>query len=204
MPIAGPGPDRAVGALRRLVRAVGHRCRRASASSAPTTSRSSSTSSSASSAFSRCCSLNDVVEREDLPPGEYYALTLFAISGMMLMAAADGPARHLPRARGALAVGLRAHGAPPREPGRRGGGVQVLPARRVLERVLPLRHRVRVRHRRAPRGSTPWRRAIASGPSTHARAADGRPARRRLRVQGVRRAVPHVDARRLRGRARRL
>ena len=31
---------------------------------------------------------NDVVEREDLPPGEYYALTLFAISGMMLMAAA--------------------------------------------------------------------------------------------------------------------
>jgi NADH-quinone oxidoreductase subunit N len=30
----------------------------------------------------------DVVEREELPPGEYYALTLFAISGMMLMAAA--------------------------------------------------------------------------------------------------------------------
>jgi len=31
---------------------------------------------------------NDVVEREQLPAGEYYALTLFAISGMMLMAAA--------------------------------------------------------------------------------------------------------------------
>jgi NADH-quinone oxidoreductase subunit N len=31
---------------------------------------------------------DDVVEREMLPPGEYYALTLFAISGMMLMAAA--------------------------------------------------------------------------------------------------------------------
>jgi NADH-quinone oxidoreductase subunit N len=31
---------------------------------------------------------HDVVEREELPPGEYYALTLFAISGMMLMAAA--------------------------------------------------------------------------------------------------------------------
>jgi len=29
-----------------------------------------------------------VVEREELPAGEYYALTLFAISGMMLMAAA--------------------------------------------------------------------------------------------------------------------
>ena len=31
---------------------------------------------------------DDVVEREHLPPGEYYALTLFAISGMMLMASA--------------------------------------------------------------------------------------------------------------------
>src|ERR1700737_2871293 len=31
---------------------------------------------------------NDVVERERLPAGEYYALTLFGISGMMLMAAA--------------------------------------------------------------------------------------------------------------------
>jgi NADH-quinone oxidoreductase subunit N len=31
---------------------------------------------------------NEVVEREELPAGEYYALTLFAISGMMLMAAA--------------------------------------------------------------------------------------------------------------------
>jgi NADH-quinone oxidoreductase subunit N len=31
---------------------------------------------------------NDVVEREGLPSGEYYALTLFAIAGMMLMASA--------------------------------------------------------------------------------------------------------------------
>ena len=31
---------------------------------------------------------HDVVEREGMPAGEYYALTLFAISGMMLMAAA--------------------------------------------------------------------------------------------------------------------
>jgi len=31
---------------------------------------------------------NEVVEREGLPAGEYYALTLFGISGMMLMAAA--------------------------------------------------------------------------------------------------------------------
>jgi len=31
---------------------------------------------------------NDVVEREQLPAGEYYALTLFAICGMMMMASA--------------------------------------------------------------------------------------------------------------------
>jgi NADH-quinone oxidoreductase subunit N len=31
---------------------------------------------------------DEVVEREGLPPGEYYALTLFALSGMMMMAAA--------------------------------------------------------------------------------------------------------------------
>jgi NADH-quinone oxidoreductase subunit N len=31
---------------------------------------------------------HEVVERENIPPGEYYALTLFAICGMMMMAAA--------------------------------------------------------------------------------------------------------------------
>jgi len=31
---------------------------------------------------------DEVVEREQIPPGEYYALTLFGISGMMLMASA--------------------------------------------------------------------------------------------------------------------
>ena len=31
---------------------------------------------------------NEVIEREQIPPGEYYALTLFAICGMMMMAAA--------------------------------------------------------------------------------------------------------------------
>jgi NADH-quinone oxidoreductase subunit N len=32
---------------------------------------------------------DEVVEREQIPPGEYYALTLFAISGMMLMGSAS-------------------------------------------------------------------------------------------------------------------
>src|SRR5436190_4351659 len=31
---------------------------------------------------------NEVIEREQIPPGEYYSLTLFAICGMMMMAAA--------------------------------------------------------------------------------------------------------------------
>jgi len=31
---------------------------------------------------------NELVEREQIPPGEYYALTLFALCGMMMMAAA--------------------------------------------------------------------------------------------------------------------
>jgi NADH-quinone oxidoreductase subunit N len=31
---------------------------------------------------------NEVIDREQIPPGEYYALTLFAICGMMMMAAA--------------------------------------------------------------------------------------------------------------------
>jgi NADH-quinone oxidoreductase subunit N len=31
---------------------------------------------------------DDVIEREQIPPGEYYSLTLFAICGMMMMAAA--------------------------------------------------------------------------------------------------------------------
>ena len=56
----------------------------------------------------------------------------------------DRPAGDLPGARSAVAGGLRADRAAPRQRQRRRGGVQVLPARRVLERVLPLRHRVRV------------------------------------------------------------
>ena len=62
-------------------------------------------------------------------------------------------AGHLHRARDPVARGLRADRDPPRGSARDRGGVQVLPARRVLERVLPLRHRVHVRpHRQhAPR-----------------------------------------------------
>ena len=87
----------------------------------------------------------DVIEREQLPAGEYYALMLFAIAGMMLMATAtDLLVIFLALEVLSLAVyvltGIRRDSAA----GDR-GGVQVLPARRVLERVLPLRHRVHLR-----------------------------------------------------------
>ena len=89
--------------------------------------------------------LGRLVERERLPAGEYYALMLFAICGMMLMAAAtDLLVIFLALEVLSLAVyvltGIRRE-----QRRRRRGGVQVLPARRVLERVLPLRHRVHLR-----------------------------------------------------------
>ena len=88
------------------------------------------------------------VERERLPAGEYYALMLFAIAGMMLMATAtDLLVIFLALEVLSLAVyvltGIRRD-----SPAGDRGGVQVLPARRLLERVLPLRHRVHLRRHR--------------------------------------------------------
>ena len=142
------------------------------------------------------------IEREGLPAGEYYALTLFAIAGMMMMATAtDLLLIFLALEILSLAVyvltGMRRDVRPSTE-----GGVQVLPARRLLERVLPLRHRAHLRAHRQHAASTAsaaaWRRRHERQPHD---AVGGRPAARRLRLQGLGRAVPHVDARRLRGRA---
>ena len=86
---------------------------------------------------------NGTAERDRLPLGEYYALMLFSMSGMMLM----GSTRDLLVIFIALEImslgvyvmtGFRRDSAA----GRR-GRIQVLRARRVLERVLPLRHRAR-------------------------------------------------------------
>ena len=62
----------------------------------------------------------------------------------------------LRRARDPVARGLRADRDPARRSGRHRGGVQVFPARRHLQRVLPLRHRVHLRRHAAARG---WRRS---------------------------------------------
>ncbi len=134
------------------------------------------------------------VERERLPQGEYYALMLFAIAGMMLMADGDRPARDLPCAGSAVARRLRAHRDPARFPARDRSRVQVLPAGRVFERVFSLRDRVHLRRDRqhAPRSDRP---PDGAGRRPDADAVAGvRAAARRFRLQGVRRAVPHVDA----------
>ncbi len=111
------------------------------------------------------------------------------------------PAHHVRRARGALAAALPALRAGPSAPAAEPGGrAEVLPARGLLLRLLPLRRRADLRLRRLDA----VRRHQRGGPQRHRQpgaAADrhgharGRPA-----VQGRRRAVPGLDARRLPGR----
>ena len=86
-----------------------------------------------------------IVERDRLPAGEYYALVLFSIVGMMMMATAtDLLVIFIALEILSLAVyvltGIRRDNASSAE-----ARVQVLPARRLLERVLPVRHRVHLR-----------------------------------------------------------
>ena len=113
------------------------------------------------------------------------------------------PAHHVRRARGALAAAVPALRARPSAPAAQpGGGAEVLPARRVLLRLLPLRRRPGLRLRRLDgllrhqRGG-PQRREQPGPAARRHGPAVGRPA-----VQGRRGAVPVLDARRLPGRAR--
>ena len=85
------------------------------------------------------------IESERLPAGEYYTLTLFAIAGMMMMALATDlllifVALEILSLSVYVLTGLRRD-----DRGEHRRRVQVLPARRLLERVLPLRRRARVR-----------------------------------------------------------
>ena len=56
-----------------------------------------------------------------------------------------GPDRHLPRARGDVDRRLRPHGVQPPGSEVRRGRPEVFPPRSVLDRLLPLRHRARLR-----------------------------------------------------------
>ena len=140
---------------------------------------------------------HDVVEREGLPAGEYYALTLFAISGMMLMAAAtDLLVIFLALEVLSLAVyvltGLRRSSA---------AGAEAAFKYFLLGAFSSAFFLYGIAFAFTIAGSTrldALGTAIASGPNRDAGAARGRPARRRLLLQGLGGAVPHVDAGRLR------
>ena len=91
---------------------------------------------------------SQVLERDGMPAGEYYALVLFSIVGMMMMATATDllvifVALEILSLAVYVLTGIRRDD----HAGHR-SGVQVLPARRVLERVLPLRHRLHLRRDR--------------------------------------------------------
>ena len=83
-----------------------------------------------------------VVERDGLPEGRL--LRAGAVRDRRHDHDGDGqrPAGHLHCARDSVARGVRADRHPARRSARHRGGVQVFPARRVFERVLPIRHRV--------------------------------------------------------------
>jgi NADH-quinone oxidoreductase subunit N len=136
---------------------------------------------------------HEVVEREGLPAGEYYALTLFAISGMMLMAAAvDLLVIFLALEVLSLAVYvLTGRGARARSAPRRRSSASCSARSR---RVLPVWDRVRVR---AP-GST----RLGAVATAMARGSTTEPLQPSCPVgllapwasaSSVGRAVPHVD-----------
>ena len=86
-----------------------------------------------------------VVARDGLPQGEYYALVLFSLVGMIMMATAnDLLVVFIALEVLSLAV-LRPDRHPPRRSSGHRGRLQVLPAGGLLQRVLPVWHRVHVR-----------------------------------------------------------
>ena len=137
---------------------------------------------------------SQVLERDGIPAGEYYALVLFSIVGMIMMATATDllvvfiALEVLSLSVYVLTAIRRDH------PGNR-GGLQVLPARRLFERLFPVRDRLHVRRDRqyaAGRGRIVSVRAVdEQQPDDPAGAG---PAARGLRLQDLRRALPHVDS----------
>ena len=133
--------------------------------------------------------------------GEMFTLAMFALLGIFVMISGSNFLVHLPGPGTAHAVQLRPGGAAPRPRHGHRGGDEVLRARRDGQRLPALRpvdalrrdrlarHRHRVQDRQLRPGEAP---GAGVRPGVH---------RRRPGVQAGRRAVPHVDSRRLPGRA---
>ena len=143
---------------------------------------------------------NDVVEREHIPAGEYYALTLFAICGMMMMAAATDllvifVALEILSLAVYVLTGIRRQSA---------AGAEAAFKYFLLGAFSSAFFLYGIAFAFALSGSTrieqigDGARGAGGRRAVDGRAPGRRAARRRLRVQGLGRAVPHVDARRLR------
>ena len=91
---------------------------------------------------------SQTLERDSLPAGEFYALDAVLDRRHDADGAGDRSPAPVPGARDDVDCGVRADRHPPRSAGEHGGGVQVLPARRLCQLVLPLRHRVHLRRDR--------------------------------------------------------
>ena len=141
--------------------------------------------------------------RAGLEQTEVFPLLMFAVGGMMLFPAANDLLTMFVALEVLVAAALPAVRARPPSPAAVAGGRgQVLPARRVLVGVLPLRRGAALRLRRQHLASPPSPTAPLVRPARrHAAAPRHRAARGRPAVQDRRRAVPLVDPGRLPGRA---
>ena len=133
--------------------------------------------------------------------GEYYGVLLLSASGMVMLAHAGEPRDGLPRHRDDVDRRLRDGGdAPPLAPRQRSRD-EVLPDRRVRDR-LPASTAWRCSTaRRARCRCSRMQGALAADREPGPRDRGRVPARRRVRLQDRRGAVPHVGARCVRRRA---
>jgi len=144
-------------------------------------------------------------EREGLAAGmmhtEIFPLTLFAVGGMLLFPRGQRPAHHVRRTRGAVAAAVPAvrPGPPPPAAVARGSH-EVFPARRLLLRVLPVRHRHALRVRGLGLAVGHRRRGGQQHRQRHLALRRDRAHRARAAVQDRGRPVPRLEARCVPGR----
>ncbi len=137
----------------------------------------------------------------DMLKGELFTLSMFSLLGILVMLGGQQLPGRLPRPRADVALALRARRHAPRRHRRDRGGDEVLRPRRAGERLPALRPVDDVRRHRLARDQ----RGLQGDRHRPDQPGGARPRhrlrRRRPRLQARRRAVPHVGARRLPGRA---